>query len=194
MSGSLSFALNQVEEIKHTVYVDNWGVISQNHDVIPEVMEEMSAEFTERRLDLHPFSIHTDEARHLGARLDLKQMCSTLTRDRYQRVKCTPKAVLTRKRMSWKLLEVLIGHGTFAGLACRPRLSFFHCVYEFISQHYFERALVWESVKQELRAFIGGLIFGPSDWCRLAQTGDKDFIAARDSQGLRKGAVGAKGR
>ena len=124
-SGNLSFALDQVEEIKHTVYVDNWGVISQNHDVIPEVMEEMRAEFTERRLDLHPFSIYTDEAKHLGARLDLKQMCSTLTRERYQRIKGSLKAVLTRKRMSGKLLEVLIGHCTFAGLACRPLLLIF---------------------------------------------------------------------
>ena len=34
-SGNLSFALDKVEEIKHTVYVDNLGVISQNQDVIP---------------------------------------------------------------------------------------------------------------------------------------------------------------
>ena len=129
-------------------------------------MEEMSAKFTERRLGLHRFSIHTDEAKHLGARLDLKQMCSALARDRYQRIKGSLKAALTRKRMSGKQVEVLIGHRTFAGLARRPLLSFFHCVYKFTNQHYFERALVWETVKQELRAFKGGLIFCRSDWCR----------------------------
>ena len=165
-NGNFTFDVAQPDKVKHTVYVDNLGVVSQNGSVIPGILEEMDKEFEVRQLLLHPSSVHTDEAKHLGTKMDLRRLCSTLTRSRYEKLKGGLRAVLRRQRISGRLLEVVIGHCTFAGLACRPLLSIFHACYKFINRHYFERALVWKSVKDEVRAFMGGLIFCRSDWCR----------------------------
>ena len=165
-NGGFTLDLARPDEVKHTVYVDNLGVISQNGPVTLGILEEMDKEFGERQLLLHPSSAHTEEGKHLGTKMDLRHLCSILTRSRYEKLKGGLQAVMRRRRLSGRVPEVVIGHRTFAGLACRPLLSIFHACYKFINRHYFERGLEWRSVSGEVRAFMGGLIFCGSDRCR----------------------------
>ena len=73
--------------------------------------------------------------------------------------------MLERKRISGRLLEVIIGQATFAGLMCRPILSVFpHGLY--INSSYYKPSVLWESAREELRAFKGLMIFLHADWTR----------------------------
>ena len=135
-------------------------------DNCPHLLATMDKTFGDRSLQLHPGEQHSDTAKHVGAQLDLVNLCSTLTPKRYRLVKGCLRALVRRQRVSGRILEVIVGHCTFCGLACRPLFSIFSSVYKFTHRHYFERALMWDSVRSELRAFLGGLIFARSDWCR----------------------------
>ncbi|CAE7471367.1 unnamed protein product, partial [Symbiodinium pilosum] len=57
-----------------------------------------------------------------------------------------------------RLLEVLIGHATFAGLMNRPVLRVFNTVYRFINSSYTKPSKLW-AVRDELIAFRGLMIF-----------------------------------
>ena len=93
-NGNFTFDLTLPEEVKHTVYVDSLGVISQNGPVIPGILDEMDEEFSARQLLLHPSSVHTEEGKHLGTKMDLRRLCSTLTRSWYEKLKGSLRAVL----------------------------------------------------------------------------------------------------
>ena len=112
-----------------------WGVISPDRALVQRTLAEMETEFGNNRLALQPGELFSDEATCVGTKLDLKALCSTLTKKRYQMLKGSLRAVSRRKRLSGQLLEIVIGHCTFGGLACRPLLSIFHAVYKFIHKH-----------------------------------------------------------
>ena len=63
------------------------------------------------------------------------------------------------------MLEVLVGHCTYAALVRRPVLSVFHCVLRFIlAERGKQVVLWWPSVVEELQVFRGLMPFLSSDW------------------------------
>ena len=71
---------------------------------------------------------------------------------------------LSRRAMPGWAWEILLGHLTFCGLVCRDVLSAFHSIYAFIRKHYNERVPLWPSARDELRHFLGAMIFLRADW------------------------------
>ena len=53
-SGSLTFKVDEPNVIKHTVYVDNLGVISPDSEAVVEIMKEMGTEFGDRKFESTP--------------------------------------------------------------------------------------------------------------------------------------------
>jgi hypothetical protein len=62
------------------------------------------------------------------------------------------------------MLEILVGHSTFCGLAQRLVLSVFDAVYKFIQVAGDERIPLWGTVRLELRAFAGLMLFMRGRW------------------------------
>jgi hypothetical protein len=73
-------------------------------------------------------------------------------------------ALLKRGRCSGRVLEVVIGHCTFAALVNHMTLNVFHRVYRFIQSCYWSPAPFWRSVSDELVTFLGVMWFLQSDW------------------------------
>ena len=65
-----------------------------------------------------------------------------------------------------EMLEVLVGHCTYAALVRRPVLSVFHGVYRFIQAERGKQVVLWPSVVEELQVFRGLMPILSSDWWR----------------------------
>ncbi|CAK9012769.1 Protein kinase domain-containing protein, partial [Durusdinium trenchii] len=149
---------------RHYVYVDNLGVLSPHKAVVATALQELDEHFGGRGLLLHPGEVHSSETRALGTILDGNNLCSKITPERFHRVRQSIRGLLNKKRVTGQMLEVVVGHATFCALNNRMLLSVFHSSYKFIKAHYFENSMIWDSVRAELTAFAGLMIFLRSDW------------------------------
>ncbi|CAK9009278.1 Protein kinase domain-containing protein [Durusdinium trenchii] len=127
---------------------------------------ELTDKFTDKKLLLHPGEIQHEHIKALGVQMDGKLLKSTLTPDRFHRVRQGVRGLLRRGRCTGKVLEIVIGHCTYCGLMNRCLLSTFHASYKFIRNSYYEAAPLWNSVKAELRAFSGLMALLVADWSR----------------------------
>ena len=164
--GPAVFDALQSHEIKHFVYVDNLGVMSSDRQAVSQELGELTDKFTDKKLLLHPGEIQHEHIKALGVQMDGKLLKSTLTPDRFHRVRQGVRGLLRRGRCTGKVLEIVIGHCTYCGLMNRCLLSTFHASYKFIRNSYYEAAPLWNSVKAELRAFSGLMALLVADWSR----------------------------
>ena len=161
----------------HYVYVDNLGLMSTDRRYVSESLKEVENTFNARGLLLHPGEVMFGQAEALGCRLDMQARSTQVKPDRALRIRKALDGLLTRGRSTGRLLEVVIGHLTYAFLVNRPLLSIFHHCYRFVRRHYLEKAKLWPSVIEELKAARGALIFCRSDWWRQWN----DLISASDA-------------
>ena len=154
------------DSLNHYVYVDNLGIIGQNKDLVSKGLEAMENHFNSKQLLLHPGEVHSGSVKALGIQLDGTSKTTRITPERLHKVRSGLRGLISRGRCSGKVLEIIIGHATFCGLACRLVLSVFHTSYKFIEKNYETVCPLWNSVKDELRAFAGLMVFLESDWKR----------------------------
>ncbi|CAE6957111.1 CACNA1H, partial [Symbiodinium sp. CCMP2456] len=152
-------------EVRHYVYVDNLGVVSPHEAVVRGALEELDLEFTSRGLLLHPGEVNS-EVTALGIELDGSALCARISSKRFHKVRQAIKGLLRRRKVSGRVLEVIVGHATFCSLLCRPLLSVFNAVYKYIQSCYFNPSYLWDNVRQELITFAGAMIFLRADWWR----------------------------
>lgn len=164
--GPAVFGDHLPDELKHFVYVDNLGVMSTDRQAVSGALDDLVGKFTQEKLLLHPGEIQHECIKALGVQLDGQNLFSSLSPDRYHRVRQGLRCLLRRGRCSGRVLEILIGHCTYCGLMNRALLSVFHNVYKFIHSHHDHPATLWNSVRAELRAFCGLMPLIASDWCR----------------------------
>ena len=86
-------------------------------------------------------------------------------------------AVLSRKKVSGRILEVIIGHATFVALTNRGLLSIFNTVYRFIRSNYHTPTILWKTVREELFVFRSLMIYLHADWGRQWN----NYVTASDS-------------
>ena len=172
------------ESVHHYVYVDNLGILSVDHDTVDKAICEVES----HALILHLASVRTGSTKALGCELRGDLMASRTTPERYHRVRQAITAVLAHKRVSGRILEVVLGHGILAGLMCRPTLSTFNALYRFINVHYDRPAMLWDTVRDELgRCFRGLMMFLHADWTRQWNT----YVSACDASEQGFGVVSA---
>ena len=164
--GPAVFDSSDPQAVKHFVYVDNLGVMSSDRQVVSRELDELTKQFTGKDLLLPPGEIQHEHIKALGVQLDGKSLKSSLTSDRFHRVRQGIRGLLRRGRCTGKVLEIVVGHCTYCGLMNRCLLSIFHSVYKFIRNSYYEAVPIWNSVKAELRAFSGLMPLLVADWSR----------------------------
>ena len=163
--------------IHHYVYVDNLGILSTDEIQVEEGLREVKDKFESRNLQLHPGEVRSGAMKALGCELRGDLMASRITIERYHKLRQAITGVLRRKRVSGRLLEVVVGHATFAGLTNRALLSVFHTTYRYIRTHYDYPSSLWMSVKEELQAFRNLMIYLHADWTRPWNT----YVTASDA-------------
>ena len=151
---------------RHYVYVDNLGIISTDEQKVESALTEVTSLFEGQNLLLHTGEIKAEEVSTLGCRLDGVRHCTGLKRSRFHNVRQALKGILHRGTCTGRLLENLVGHLTYSFLVARPLLSILHHTYRYIQRHYYQKAKLWDSVRLELEAAAGGLIFCEADWRR----------------------------
>lgn len=87
------------------------------------------------------------------------------------------QGLLQRKKVSGRILEVVVGHATFVALTCRSLLSIFNTTYRYIRATYYQPSILWKSVREELFAFRSLMIYLHSDWTRPWN----NYVSASDS-------------
>ena len=150
----------------HSVYVDNLGMLSTDIGALKEALTQVTEEFYAHGLDLHPGEVAQEGVDTLGCRVDGVKHRTSLKPSRVHKVRQALHGLLNRGKCSGRLLENLIGHLTYSFLMARPLLSIFDRTYKFIKRHYDMKVPLWPSVRDELSAALGGMIFCQADWTR----------------------------
>ena len=148
----------------HYVYVDNIGILSTEKEAVEGPLAMMVSHFDGQGLTLHEAEIHEESATALGVELCSREMRVRIVKERLWKVRGAIQALLRRRKVSGRMLEIIIGHATFCSLVNRPLLAFFNTVYRFIRAHYVEAVPLWASAVSELRHFAGCMIFLESEW------------------------------
>ena len=124
-------------------------------------MKEVEEVFEHRQLILHR-EIHQGSTKALGCELRGDLLASRVTPERSHKLRQAISGVLNRRKVSGRTLEVVIGHATFVSLTNRGLLSVCNTVYKYI-QSCFDPHILGPSVREELQAFRGLLIFLHAD-------------------------------
>ena len=160
------FGPGSTEKVRHYVYVDNLGIISPHQAVVEKGLKELGPCFDGRGLVLRPGEIQHEDIKALGCSMRGDMMATRITPSRFIRLRQAIGAVLRRKKVSGRVLEVVLGHITFCCLCNRQLLCIFSAIYKFIKRCYFAPAKLWDSVRIELWAFRSLMIYLHSDWWR----------------------------
>lgn len=176
-SEGISFKEADKGMVRHYVYVDNLGVISQDEAVVKRCLAELGPAFDDRGLILHPGELQADDVRALGCQMRSDLLAVRVTPERYWKLRRALEGLLRRKKVSGRILEVVLGHITFCCLCNRQLLCIFSSVYKYIRRHYFFPSAWWPSVRRELEAFRSLMIFLQSDWWRPWNT----LVSSSDS-------------
>ena len=156
---SLSPSGSLVANRKHYVYVDNLGVFDSCPDSVARSLQELDDVFKGPNLLLHPGEVSATVAKALGTWVHCDKLCSSLTSTRLHKVRAGIRALLKRRKVSGQLLEIVVSHATFCALSSRGLLSLFHSVFAFVQANYYTPTSLWQSAKDELRAFCGLIVF-----------------------------------
>ena len=124
---------------RYYVYVDNLGAVGSAVEYARQSQKELESSFGEVGLHTHEADVSTKDIVVLGNEVGLEALQSRTTQKRFWRLYYAIDDVLIRARVAGWLLEIIVGHATFAGLQCRGLLSIFHSVYAFIKNHYEEQ-------------------------------------------------------
>ena len=121
----------------------------------------------------------------LGTVLDTGRRRSSLAPRRFWKLRHGIDAILKAKTVIGTTLEVVIGHATFCSLLARPALSCFHSVYKYIQRIGPSRGILWDTLRDELRAFQGLMVLLVAEWDR----GWVPIVLASDASEWRYGVT-----
>jgi hypothetical protein len=137
------------------VYVDNLGVLGDSVERVEVILAAATATFDADGLDLHQVEVHESGGPSLGIIIDCELLQTRNTEKRHGILTQGINAVLSMRKVRGWVLEVLIGHCNFFGLISRESISIFYASNKFVQKYYFEPAVLWPSVRNELLAFKG---------------------------------------
>ena len=96
----------------HYLFVDNIGVVSDQFSQVHAALDESKQDFERDRLMLHEISVRSDSGRALGIGLNVDQLRTLLSVERFGRIRKGLRCFLKRRRVAGWELEGLMGHVT----------------------------------------------------------------------------------
>ena len=95
---------------------------------------------------------------NLGVWIDGDELCSGVTDERYWLVYRGIHGLLEKGRCCGWVLEILLGHMTFAALSSRAFLTCLHGCYAFCRRYYSHVGVLWPTAVEELKGFAGLMV------------------------------------
>ena len=129
--------------------MDNIGIVCDQFSQVHAVLDESKQDFERDRLSLHEISVKSDSGRALGIELNVEQLRTLPTVERFGLIRKGFRRFLNRRRVAGWELEGLMGRGP-------PQtgdLSLFRGVYQFARKFYHRREPLWTSARAELDVF-----------------------------------------
>lgn len=147
----MTFSREEVEDkIHHYVYVDNLGILSTDEATVDQALKKVQEIFHDEDLILRPGSVESASVKALGCDPRGDMLASRVTPERFHKIHQAIQGVLNRKKVSGRILEVVVGHATFVALTCRSLLSVFNTTYKFIRSCYDCPVILWKTAREEL--------------------------------------------
>ena len=145
-------------------YVDNLGVLADDEGYVRQGLTAVTETFGSQGLTVHETELACQRGVALGVEVDGAVGRTRPTAKRFWRVRDSIQELVRRGSCSGQELEVLVGHMTFVALIRRELLSILHGTYRFVKKQYLVKAPLWQSVKEELLAFSGAMVFLEAKW------------------------------
>lgn len=152
-----------------TSYVDNVGIIGADRKTVALAGLEAKAALEGAGLECHGLEEPSRHLNTLGVEFNSELRCYRPTRDRYWNVLLSARWLLKRRSVSGKQLEILLGHSTYLSMLRRSALScfaacYFAACYKYVRAFYDGFGRLWDSVRREIRTFVGLMPLIVSDW------------------------------
>ena len=106
-------------------YVDNIGVLGKDAAAVDVALNAIKDVLLQNGLLTHDHVTATTCQDILGIELDGKMHRTRVTTKRYCRIRAVLRWLLGRKRTTGQVLEVIMGHLTYASMVYRPALAIF---------------------------------------------------------------------
>ncbi|CAK0892251.1 unnamed protein product, partial [Prorocentrum cordatum] len=149
----------------HYMCVDSAGVLSFDGDLVGRALaEEAQRDFDADALRFHEMEVFDHGGPSLGWHLDGDARVARPSDKRFVLVRRGVRALLRPRKVSGWQVEAVLGHVAFLCLMRRELLSIFHAVYRFVRGSCAKSQRLWDSAREELRAFLGAMIFVESLW------------------------------
>ena len=146
-------------------YVDNVQVLGGNSADVDKHMQWIVEWFGKLGI---PFTTAGQSAlpefETLGIVFDMKQRCIRHRNKRAWRLYLATKALLRRGRVHGETMRIWLGHVVNHFQLMRPAMSCLHASYRFVQHALSNRAMMWPSVRFELRLVAGLVFLGQLDW------------------------------
>ena len=179
----------RVDRLRHQVYIDDLILFELDGDVRSRAaMASYTAAVSAAGHAVKASKIHgpsADGVECLGLLVHGGDLTVGLAPERLHQLCSATVAMLRRGTASGHDMQRLVGHWTWAALACRPAFSVFCAVYRFIAAAGYRTFTIWPSVRRELWAIVG---LAPLLHSSLAQPW-LDRVVATDASGSGEGVV-----
>ena len=146
------------------VYVDNLGVIGPGEQWREQVLDSAKQVFDRDGLELHEIEVLSHGGSSLGIVIDLELFQTRTTVKRYVAIKQGINAVLNMRKVRGWVIEVILGHCNYFGLAPREILSCFYSCYRFVSQSYLKHQCCGPQLDESWRPSWGIMILVAGEW------------------------------
>ena len=116
-----------------TTYVDNYAVFGANKQAVNSCSMNISKAFIDLGLQVHEQVSATNDGEFIGLRLHRNHL--SVKPSRIWKVRFALMKLVNFRRVSGKVLEIIVGHITWIMLIRRESLSLLQDTYKFIHQH-----------------------------------------------------------
>eukprot|EP00438_Fugacium_kawagutii_P022823 Skav218923 [mRNA] locus=scaffold2031:18320:23007:+ [translate_table: standard] len=138
------------------VYVDNISIIARSKAEATEAARRVAEHFQKANI---PLTWSTPEPvtcfETVGIILDFNHGTIRNKPKRLWKAFFAGRELLRRKRVPVKLVEIWLGHMTSLFMLTPAALSSFFHIYRFVQQHRHHRAVIWSSVRREIKHSLG---------------------------------------
>ncbi len=134
-------------------YVDNFGVLATSSEIATDGAKAVRRVLESKGLRIHATVASDVEADFIGLCFNLRELSVGLRPSRSYRLRAAIRELVRRGHCSPVLLEIIMGHCTWAALLRREALSVFDACYRFVQQGGTRALPLPSAVRRELLTF-----------------------------------------
>ena len=145
-----SVTLKEFDDLAVAAYVDNFGVFGSSSKAVDAGLDKIIQTLRAWGLQVHEIEPASLKADFVGLSFDGQRGTVSIKSSRINKIKFAIDELLERQFCSGRVMQLLVGHITWALLCRRSGLSLLNACYAFIGDASTKHKRLWKSVRQEL--------------------------------------------